>query len=135
MNFNSIKPCKYDKYTFGKCLRNRREELGFSVRKLAKLIGMSPVYLSDIERGKRNAPVNNHSKKNYMENIARYLDIKDEEINAFYDMAAVTRNRYQDIEKYLDENKYAIAALKLAIQKNVDDEFWRKIISDLLEQN
>ena len=56
MNFNDIEPKEYSKETFGRCIRARREELGLSAKIFAGKIGMSPVYLSDIECGKRRAP-------------------------------------------------------------------------------
>ena len=37
-------------------LRAVREEAGVSLRQTAKAIGISPMYLSDIERGKRGLP-------------------------------------------------------------------------------
>ena len=40
----------------GKLIKKKREELGFSIRELAKKIDMSPVYLCNIENGKRNLP-------------------------------------------------------------------------------
>ena len=36
--------------TFGTRVRTLREEAGLSLRKLAKLLGMSPAYLSKLER-------------------------------------------------------------------------------------
>ena len=54
MNFNQTNPLEYTKYTFGKSIKLRREELGISLRNLAKKLQMTPAYLSDIEKGKRN---------------------------------------------------------------------------------
>lgn len=41
---------------FGQTLRNLREKAGFNLKKLADALGWSVVYLSDIERGRRNPP-------------------------------------------------------------------------------
>ena len=87
MNLKDIKPEEYTDKTFGQCIRKRREELGLSVRALASKIGMSPVYLSDIERGNRSAPTGANVKKNYMTKLIRELQIGKDEISAFYDMA------------------------------------------------
>ena len=46
MNFNDIMPEDYSKETFGKCIRARREELGRTVRDVAKAVGMSTWYTS-----------------------------------------------------------------------------------------
>ena len=47
---------KIDTRTFGKFVRERREAMKISVRKMSYLLGITPTYLSDIERGKRTSP-------------------------------------------------------------------------------
>ena len=98
MKFNEIKSNEYDKYTFGKCIRARREELGRSVRDLAKAVQMSTIYLSDIERGLRVAPTSNTKGIDYMENLIRELSVKEDEILAFRAMAEVSKGQYIDIQ-------------------------------------
>lgn len=46
----------YTVETFGKSVRQRRKQLNLSGRELAKRIGVSPIYLSDIERSIRPVP-------------------------------------------------------------------------------
>ena len=58
---------QYDEYSFGKFIRQRRNELGYSCRALATKLGMSAVYLSDLENGNRKAPVTARSSINYMD--------------------------------------------------------------------
>ena len=41
---------------FGPFLRSIREKLGKTMRQVADLLGVSVVYISDIERGRRNPP-------------------------------------------------------------------------------
>lgn len=45
-----------------KDLRDLRDERGLSQRGFAALIGMSPTYLADIERGARNVSIDNMKK-------------------------------------------------------------------------
>ena len=45
-----------DRFSFGKFVRQRREELGMSVRTLASELELTPAYISDIEKGNRSAP-------------------------------------------------------------------------------
>ena len=118
MKFNEIKSNEYDKYTFGKCIRARREELGRSVRDLAKAVQMSPIYLSDIERGLRVAPTSNTKGIDYMENLIRELSVKEDEILAFRAMAEVSKGQYIDIQAYLSKTPSARLALRLADEKN-----------------
>lgn len=47
---------RVDDKHFGKMLRTVREQRRLSVRKLARLIGISPTYLSKIERGELPPP-------------------------------------------------------------------------------
>ncbi len=42
--------------SFSKWLKTRREELGLSVRALAKYAGVSSGYISQVENGKRSVP-------------------------------------------------------------------------------
>ena len=46
----------FDERTFGKFVRQRREELGKTVRGFAAELNITPAYLSDIEKGNRAAP-------------------------------------------------------------------------------
>ena len=41
---------------FRRLLREKRVEKGFSLRKFAKLVGISPTYLSQVEQGKIEKP-------------------------------------------------------------------------------
>lgn len=42
--------------TFGESLREKRIEKGFSLRKFAQLVGVSPTYLSQVEQGNVDPP-------------------------------------------------------------------------------
>lgn len=44
---------------FGRCIRLRREELGFSQETLGLRAGLHPTYVSGIERGRRNVSFDN----------------------------------------------------------------------------
>lgn len=131
MSLNDINPKDYNQYTFGMCIRKCREECGFSLRELAKMMGISPAYLSDIEKGNRRAPIKKHNGKDYMKDFIKYLQINEDEIISFYDMAAATRGDFSDIREYLASNRYARVALQLASKNNISDEEWKKFISDI----
>lgn len=135
MKLNSIKPEEYTDKTFGQCIRKRREELGLSVRALAEKVDMSPVYLSDIERGNRNAPTGANVKKDYMKRLIDILQIGEDEIGLFYDMAEATKGHYVDIASYLDRNVNARLALRLANEGDIPEEEWIKFIARINELN
>ena len=117
-----------DRYSFGAFLRERREELGLSVRELAKNLGISAVYLSDIERGNRNAPSND----DLLNKLMKYLDIPESEKEYFTDLAAATRDFvFPDINLYLGREYKARYAMRYARDLNMDDKFWTQIIEEL----
>ena len=115
----------YNEFSFGKFVAKRRQELGISTRKLASKIGISAVYLSDIEHGSRKAP------ENYMPQFIEHLQITEKELDNFYIMAYVTKGKYFEFKEYLNENHYARTFLRLAKAKNLSDQEWQKIISYL----
>ncbi len=116
---------------FGIFIRQRREELGLSIRGLSAQIGITPVYLSDIEKGNRKAP------SKYLEAMAAALGLNSEdEKREFMDLASANRwNRYEDINPYLGEKPLARVALRRAMEVNLSDEDWNAIIRVIDERN
>lgn len=49
--------------TFGQLLREKRTEKGFSLRKFAGLVGISPTYLSQVEQDNVDPPTADRVKK------------------------------------------------------------------------
>ena len=135
MGFTTIKPEDYNERTFGSCIREKRETLNKSVRGLAREIGMSPVYLSDVERGNRPAPTGIISKRDYMADIVKALQLTPEEEKAFYSMAEVTVSHFDEFKDYLARTPEARIALRIAGEKNVSPEKWREFIKMLNESN
>ena len=130
MNFNDIDLLTYDKYTFGKCIRRQREELGISVRGLAKNLNISPVYLSDIERGNRYAPV----KSKILNGLIETLKIPDDQIDSFYDMAYATKG-YSEYNKYLMENRNVRDFLRKVMKADFSSLEWtyiNEVLDDML---
>ena len=113
--------------TFGLYVRARREAMGESVRSFAKQLGCSASYLSDIEKGNRNAP-----PKNYLDKLFELLKLPEEERQDFEDLASATRGfLYADINPYLGQEPLARVALRLAMEKNVSSEYWEAFIRDM----
>ncbi len=48
---------------FGEVLREKRVEKGFSLRKFAQLVGVSPTYLSQVEQGNVDPPTADRVKR------------------------------------------------------------------------
>ena len=118
-----------DAYSFGAFVRQRRKELGYTVRGFAKELEVTPAYLSDIEKGNRYAP------KAYMEKIRELLQICSEDMLLFEDLGAATRGfQYEDINQYLGKQPLARAAVRKARDLNISSEMWQKFI-DSMDQN
>lgn len=49
--------------TFGQALRDKRLEKGFSLRKFAQLVGVSPTYLSQVEQSNVDPPTADRVKR------------------------------------------------------------------------
>lgn len=121
-NFIESNP-NLDERSFGMFIRQRREELGKTVRGFAAELEITPAYLSDIEKGNRYAP------RNYLDKLKTALRITADEEQDFEDLAAVTRgNSFTDINPYLGQTPLARVALRKARDLKLSDEEWQKFI-------
>ena len=111
--------------TFGEFIRAKRKDNMLSQRRFAEMIGLSPVYVSYFENGKRNAP-----KHDTLLVIATVLNLNDEQQSQMMFLAAQQRYKNKiphEIAEYLYENEYAKDALRLAQECNITDEDWQFI--------
>lgn len=113
---------------FGYWLKNTREEFGYGMNEFAEMIGMSAGYLSDIERGNRNAPLNHLSK------ISEIFHIPENQIMYLTDLAGCGRRNWQDINDYLAEHKPARDAMRAAKNANLSDEEFLEIFLKVLSE-
>ncbi len=119
-----------DERSFGQFIRQRREELGKTVRGFAAEIDITPAYLSDIEKGNRYAP------KNYLEKLKEVLKISEADEQEFEDLASVSRgSSFEDINCYLGKTRMARVALRRARDSQISNEEWEKFISDIDKSN
>ena len=101
------------KEQFGKYISEKRQTLGLTKKQCANLIGITPAYLSDIERGNRNAPTNHLNK------IIEVLHIEHCELDAFYDLAGLSHGKWEDLNEMLN-NLVIRTTLRLAKEKNIN---------------
>lgn len=120
---------KAEKIEFGAYVKERREKLGKTLRSFASEVGISPAYLSDIENGNRRAP------EKFLEKFAKALQIVDsDELHAFYDMAGVSQGgQHADINSYMDDKPHARIAMRTAIDKDLSDADWQRLIELIKE--
>ena len=120
------------KKTFGSFIYEKRTKRHISLRGLAKMIGVSPVYISCMEKGRRAAPTYPVLKK-----IADSLLLSDEEKVLMFDLAAKSKNSLtlaEDLLKYINDNQIVHQALRTAKKCNATDEDWQKFIDSLKEK-
>ena len=119
-----------DKLSFGRFVRQRREELGLTVRGFAQDLGITAAYLSDIEKGNRYAP------KAFLEKLRVGLRIPAEDMRDFEDLASATRGfQYEDINPYLGKQPLARVALRKARDLNISPEEWQAFIDRMDSSN
>lgn len=118
----------YTSKTFGKSIRQRREQLGISLREMARHLNMSAVYLSDIERGNRPAPSGRLSKIDYMSIMSKALQLNISQQKNFIIMAHVSHiNNDSFFDSYFINNPSALKFLVNAIANDWTNDQWEDI--------
>lgn len=128
MDFSSIDVNSYDKYTFGKCIRQQRMDKELSLRLVAGEIGVSSVFLRDVEIGNRRPPVNKNIE--FVYKLIEVLNIPDNQVEYVLDMAYASQGCAKDLIEYLSGSEKARKFVRYARELEVSDDDW----SFLLEQ-
>lgn len=104
--------------TFNKYLKEKRIEKGLSIRKLAEMTNVSAMYISELERGKRDKP-----SPEILNRLAKGLDEPHEDfmvaagyIDAFDYMRV--KNEREDIEWSLAEQEQESFYLDFLLDSN-----------------
>lgn len=112
--------------SFGEYIKARREVLGMSIRGLAQELGMTPVYLSDIEKGNRYAP------EKYLRRMIEVLKISRDDINSFYELVGKSRNdNFPDLTDYIGKMEIVRIALRTARDLNITNSQWQDFIDEI----
>jgi transcriptional regulator with XRE-family HTH domain len=96
---------------FGEFLKSLRQSREISLRQLASDIDVAPSYLSDIERGNRNAP-----PKERLDKIIKILSLSEDEAYKFYDLASHSKKVAvaDDVQEIIAKDKqFAVLARKI----------------------
>ena len=114
---------------FGHYVRERRKELNMSLRYLAGELNITPAYVSDIERGNRQAPIM------HLEDFVDILQIEQDEVEFFYDIAGCSHSNWQDLNQYLFRNPSARKAIRIARDRNnPEEQFFNAVIAMIKEK-
>ena len=121
--------------TFGSFMRQKREEKGITVRGLATMLGITPAYVSDLEKGNRAAPRRN-SPKDLLERICQILMSTNEDRHRYYDLAAESRDgQYDELNDYLHQHANARLALRVARDRGLDEDGWSAIAEQIQKRD
>ncbi|NME83330.1 helix-turn-helix transcriptional regulator [Clostridium sp. SM-530-WT-3G] len=113
--------------SFGEFIAKKREEQRITLREMARLLKITPPYLSDIEKDRRNPP-----DKDKLDEIAKILCLSDEECNYMYDLAGNKRNTIApDLPEYIMDTYNVRVALRKARDLNLGEDEWNEIVKEL----
>ncbi|EKY28108.1 helix-turn-helix domain-containing protein [Clostridium celatum] len=117
----------YNEMSFGEFIAKKREEKKITLREMARLLKITPPYLSDIEKERRNPP-----DKDKLDELANILSLSEDECRYMYDLAGKKRNSISvDLPDYIMERDYVRVALRKAMDLEVGEEEWKKFIEEL----
>lgn len=117
--------------TFGEFIAQKRKEKRISLRKMANQLSCSAVYLSDVEKGKRNPP-----DRNRLQILISVLELSQEEKRLFFDLVGTTRGIVApDIADYLIAKPYMNKILRQAIELHATQEDWQMFLSGLEQKH
>ena len=115
--------------TLGSFITQKRFEHDYTLRGLAQKIGISPVYMCNIEKGRR--PL---TSEEILEKIASAFMLDKEEKALFLDLAAKSKSIpivAADLPEYINERDIVRVALRTAKDVDATDEEWQEFIERL----
>lgn len=112
---------------FGAFLTAKREEHDLTLREMARQIGVSAPFLSDVEKD-RTAPLT----KDRLDKVAEILHLDIDERTAMFDLVGRQRNTVApDLPEYIMGRDYVAAALRTARDLNAGEAEWLKFVEEL----
>lgn len=117
--------------TFGDFILHQRKnsEEYLSARELANKLGVSAVYICDMEKGRKPAP-----SGEVLEKMCDILCRTKEERDTFYDLAGRSKHTVSyDLPEYIMEKDIVRAALRTAKDNDIDDKEWEDFIKRIIK--
>lgn len=112
---------------FGEFLTSKREEKDFTLREMARKLGVSAPFLSDVEKN-RTAPFT----KERLDRVAEVLNLTADEKTTMYDLVGKQKNTIApDLPEYIMTRDYVAVALRTARDLDAGEAEWLKFIEDL----
>jgi len=111
--------------TFGDFIMAKRKEKELASSKVCEIVGISPSYYCDIERGRRNPP-----DREALSRMVVALYLCGDDVATFYDLAGQARSETPpDLPEYINDNEIVRVALRLAKDRGSADDWHNFIIS------
>ena len=112
---------------FGEFLIAKRSERDVTMRELARQLGVSAPFVSDVEKN-RCAPLTTER----LERVAEILHLSPEERTQMYDLAGNQRDSIApDLPVYIKGKDYVSYALRTARDLEADEADWLAFVEDL----
>lgn len=112
---------------FGEFLAAKREERDLTLREMARQMGVSAPFLSDVEKN-RSAPLT----KDRLDKVAEILHFDTDEKTAMYDLVGRQRNTVApDLPEYIIGREYVAVALRTARDLNAGEAEWLRFVEEL----
>lgn len=103
----------YEDITFGEFIVTKRKARDMRACQLAEYLGISSVYMCDIEKGRKCAV-----SKQFLETLAATLMLTEEETDLLYDLAAFAQKTISaDLPEYVMGHKAVRIAIRTAKKK------------------
>lgn len=116
--------------TFGEYLKHKREEKQISLREVARTLGVSAPFLSDVENNRR-APLTEER----LADLGNVLNLNEKEQSEMYDIVGKQKGLLApDLNPYVTERPYVNAALRTARNLEANEEDWQRFVDDLIKR-
>jgi len=111
---------------FGLFLKEKRKAAHLTQDDLASAINKSGQYISNIEKGKNNAPPNPSD----IEALIRRLGLSNDEANLFKEKASADRGRLPNEQMdYLMKHRKLIDLINYGLENNINDKRWAEMLT------
>lgn len=112
---------------FGDFIAQKREEKKITLREMAKKLKITPPYLSDVEKDRRNP-----FDLDKLELLANILLLSEDEKTIMLNLAGKKRNEVApDLPEYIMDRDYVSAALRTARDLDAGEEEWLEFVKEL----
>jgi transcriptional regulator with XRE-family HTH domain len=116
--------------TFGEYLKHKREKKQISLREVARTLGVSAPFLSDVENNRRG-PLTEER----LADLAKVLNLNEKEKDEMYDIVGKQKGLLApDLNPYVTERPYVNAALRTARNLEANEEDWQRFVDDLIKR-